>query len=128
MVKQEEIVRYNKKFRESLKAPATSFFELPDYMQQQVRDYVAVYKPKELSIWGSFSTGGYHVRGETGEFVETKKKYYKVVGKRWKDSSDLDLLDCSFSGKRIYKDLEVHGLWGKEDFHKKIIYQDGVFK
>jgi|AntRauTorcE11898_2_1112593.scaffolds.fasta_scaffold01976_3 hypothetical protein len=123
-----DVVRYNKEFRGLLKKPLTSFFELPDYMQSQVKEYVEVYQPNTLSLWGSFTTGAYHVRGEAGEFVEVKEKYYRAKGKEWKDSSDLDLLDCSFSGKRIYKDLEVHGLWRKEDFHKKIIYQDGVFK
>jgi len=107
------------------KAPITKSSELPDFLMEQIKKYVDKYTPKKLSIWGSYSTGMYHNRLDSEEFLEAKKKAYLLNGKRWKPESDLDLIDCSFdTGKRKFGDLEVHAGSVHTDY---IIYDNGKF-
>ena len=107
------------------KAPITKSSDIPDFLMDQIKEYVDKYSPKKLSIWGSYSTGMYHNRLDSEEFLEAKKKAYLWNGKGWKPESDLDLIDCSFdTGKRKLGDLEVHAGSLHTDY---IIYDNGKF-
>lgn len=106
------------------KEPVTSFYELNLALQKQVERYVEKYTPNKISIWGSYSTGMYHEEGEGTEFIKHKKKFCEFYGRPWKESSDLDLIDCSFEGKRIEGILEIHG----NNLHTEhVIYNNGKY-
>lgn len=111
------------KFNKYRTEPVKTFWDLPDFLREEVKKYVEEYKPKALYVWGSYYHGYAHNRYSSQDFKEAKEAWYKLIHKNFKPESDLDLFEEGKEGEsRQIGNLEIHTGTGGN-----CIYKNGKF-